>query len=51
MKTNQIAIPQLYTEGMEGHYGYEDFDTMCEDVNFNTAIAEVVDEMVMDIEK
>ena len=53
MKTNQIAIPQFYTEEHAKYQGYseETFQQMCEDVNFNSAIAEVVDEMVKEIVK
>jgi hypothetical protein len=53
MRTNQIAVPQFYTVEHAKYQGYseETFEQMCEDVNFNSAIAEVVDEMVKEIEK
>ena len=53
MRTNQIAIPQFYTVEHANYYGYteETFEQMCEDVNFNTAIANTIDDMVQEIEK
>ncbi len=53
MRTNQIAVPQFYTVEHAEYQGYseETFEQMCEDVNFNTNIAEVVDGMVQELEK